>query len=94
MFSLNLAINSLKKLHLIWFSAPLNGFAFWFDVEFGTFARVSPNADARPDVIEDSVNFIQDTSQSKKRANPSNALLLSTAPEHPQTHWQQVIHPF
>ncbi|GFS39677.1 protein arginine methyltransferase 6 [Actinidia rufa] len=31
-----------------------------------------------------------DGSQRKKRANPSQALVLSTAPEDPPTHWQQL----
>ena len=32
-----------------------------------------------------------DGSQTKKRANPNEALVLSTAPEDPPTHWQQVL---
>lgn len=31
-----------------------------------------------------------DANQPKKRPNPSEALILSTAPEDPPTHWQQV----
>lgn len=33
---------------------------------------------------------VGDTTQRKKRANPNDALVLSTAPEDPPTHWQQV----
>lgn len=35
-------------------------------------------------------NQVNDGSQRKKRANPNEALVLSTAPEDPPTHWQQV----
>ncbi|GER28726.1 protein arginine n-methyltransferase, partial [Striga asiatica] len=56
--------------------APFHGFAFWFDVEFGG-----------PTVGVD--NHVTDGSQRKKRPNPNDALVLSTAPENPPTHWQQ-----
>ncbi|CAK7337610.1 unnamed protein product [Dovyalis caffra] len=32
-----------------------------------------------------------DGSQRKKRTNPNEALVLSTAPEDPPTHWQQTL---
>ncbi|CAA0811558.1 Probable protein arginine N-methyltransferase 6 [Striga hermonthica] len=58
--------------------APFHGFAFWFDVEFGG-----------PTVGVD--NHVTDGSQRKKRPNPNDALVLSTAPENPPTHWQQTL---
>lgn len=40
--------------------------------------------------IEPPNNHDIDGTQRKKRANPNEALVLSTAPEDPPTHWQQV----
>ncbi|XP_062160236.1 probable protein arginine N-methyltransferase 6 [Alnus glutinosa] len=68
--------------------APLHGFAFWFDVEF-TGPCVSPTINHTPSSLVDN-NHI-DGSQRKKRANPNEALVLSTAPEDPPTHWQQTL---
>ncbi|KDP40475.1 hypothetical protein JCGZ_24474 [Jatropha curcas] len=62
--------------------APLHGFAFWFDVEFSGPAMSPINALTNPPI---------DGSQSKKRTNPNDALVLSTAPEDPPTHWQQTV---
>ncbi|KAG7032672.1 putative protein arginine N-methyltransferase 6 [Cucurbita argyrosperma subsp. argyrosperma] len=66
---------------------PLHGFAFWFDVEFcgpatAMHGLVPSNSDD---------NQVNDGSQRKKRANPNEALVLSTAPEDPPTHWQQTL---
>ncbi|KAG6579086.1 putative protein arginine N-methyltransferase 6.2, partial [Cucurbita argyrosperma subsp. sororia] len=36
-------------------------------------------------------NQVKDGSPRKKRANPNEALVLSTAPEDPPTHWQQTV---
>uniref|UniRef100_A0A2N9FC55 Protein arginine N-methyltransferase domain-containing protein n=1 Tax=Fagus sylvatica TaxID=28930 RepID=A0A2N9FC55_FAGSY len=68
--------------------APLHGFAFWFDVEFNGPA-VSPMNNHTPALLVD--NNPIDGSQTKKRANPNEALVLSTAPEDPPTHWQQTM---
>lgn len=48
---------------------------------------------ALPAYVEAPDNHVTDTSQRKKRANPNEALVLSTAPEDPPTHWQQVPPP-
>ncbi|KAG8382612.1 hypothetical protein BUALT_Bualt05G0095600 [Buddleja alternifolia] len=69
--------------------APFHGFAFWFDVEFGTPPLYSSDNNAPPAFAETPDNDV--TSQRKKRANPSEALVLSTAPEDPPTHWQQTV---
>ncbi|XP_050234500.1 probable protein arginine N-methyltransferase 6 isoform X2 [Mercurialis annua] len=63
--------------------APLHGFAFWFDVEFCGPATSSINAIATSPPV--------DGIQSKKRTNPNDSLVLSTAPEDPPTHWQQTV---
>ncbi|XP_051148969.1 probable protein arginine N-methyltransferase 6 [Andrographis paniculata] len=71
--------------------APFHGFAFWFDVEFATPAT-SPSDDKDPlESAETPDDHVADTKQSKKRPNPSDALVLSTAPEEPPTHWQQTV---
>ncbi|KAL3718158.1 hypothetical protein ACJRO7_003313 [Eucalyptus globulus] len=71
--------------------APLHGFAFWFDVEFNGPATSPTSNQVSSSFIESSNNQSTDVSQRKKRANPSEALVLSTAPEDPPTHWQQTM---
>ncbi|KAI3744096.1 hypothetical protein L1987_57171 [Smallanthus sonchifolius] len=66
--------------------APFHGFAFWFDVEFSEPA----NNDA-PFSLEESTKTKPSCSHRRKRANPDEALVLSTAPEDPPTHWQQTM---
>lgn len=68
-------------------TAPLHGFAFWFDVEFSG-AAASPSNDHETPLLSE--NQPMDGTQRKKRSNPNEALVLSTAPEDPPTHWQQV----
>lgn len=64
----------------------MHGFAFWFDVEFyGPATAMHGLMPSNPDD-----NQVNDGSQRKKRTNPNEALVLSTAPEDPPTHWQQV----
>ncbi|KAB1212464.1 putative protein arginine N-methyltransferase 6 [Morella rubra] len=67
-------------------SSPLHGFAFWFDVEFSGLAVSPINHHTASSLVDDNP---LDSSQRKKRANPNEALVLSTAPEDPPTHWQQ-----
>ncbi|KAF4373445.1 hypothetical protein F8388_021083 [Cannabis sativa] len=67
--------------------APLHGFAFWFDVEFAGPAMSPTHSHAQPSLTETPV----DGNQRKKRVNPNEALVLSTAPEDPPTHWQQTL---
>ncbi|WJX17070.1 putative protein arginine N-methyltransferase 6 [Trifolium repens] len=62
--------------------APLHGFAFWFDVEFNV-PTISPTSVTESHQVNGSLR--------KKRTNPSEALVLSTAPEDPPTHWQQTL---
>ena len=73
----------------MFFLAPLHGFAFWFDVEF-----TGPVLAPMPISYQLSTSFVDnhqmDGSQRKKRTNPNEAPVLSTAPEDPPTHWQQV----
>lgn len=70
------------------FAAPFHGFAFWFDVEFNGPEIFASPGDA---LLGTSSNgHVPDTTQRKKRPNPNEALVLSTAPEDPPTHWQQV----
>ncbi|KAL9685248.1 hypothetical protein QQ045_022696 [Rhodiola kirilowii] len=69
--------------------APLHGFAFWFDVEFNVpgISATNNNSQASDASNNDSVNG----GIRKKRANPKDNVVLSTAPEDPQTHWQQTV---
>ncbi|CAA2963424.1 probable arginine N-methyltransferase 6 [Olea europaea subsp. europaea] len=72
--------------------APFHGFAFWFDVEFDIPAIFPSNNNTRTAAfIEPPNNHDIDGTQRKKRANPNEALVLSTAPEDPPTHWQQTL---
>ncbi|GFP94001.1 probable protein arginine n-methyltransferase 6 [Phtheirospermum japonicum] len=76
--------------------APFHGFAFWFDVEFGVSAKHTYSNNAQPTVCVEAPdnnnnNHVMETSQRKKRPNPNDALVLSTAPEDPPTHWQQTL---
>ncbi|TKY50681.1 arginine N-methyltransferase 6 [Spatholobus suberectus] len=67
--------------------APLHGFAFWFDVEF-----TGPVLSPMPVSFQLPTSSFDDhpvDSQRKDWRNPT--LLLSTAPEHPPTHWQQTL---
>lgn len=68
--------------------APLHGFAFWFDVEF-TGPAISPTNNQTTSLFTDTHPV--DGTQRKKRTNPNEALVLSTAPEDPPTHWQQTL---
>ncbi|CAK9162772.1 unnamed protein product [Ilex paraguariensis] len=70
--------------------APFHGFAFWFDVEFNGPPLCPTNNGALLSLFESSNDHPSNGSQRKKRANPNEALVLSTAPEDPPTHWQQV----
>ncbi|KAI8527792.1 hypothetical protein RHMOL_Rhmol12G0102000 [Rhododendron molle] len=70
--------------------APFHGFAFWFDVEF-TSPEIFSNNNQPSSVIESPNEHPTNGSQRKKRANPNEALVLSTAPEDPPTHWQQTL---
>ncbi|XP_024988587.1 probable protein arginine N-methyltransferase 6 isoform X2 [Cynara cardunculus var. scolymus] len=66
--------------------APFHGFAFWFDVEFS-----GPANNDAPSAVEESPETTASVSHRRKRANPDEALVLSTAPEDPPTHWQQTM---
>ncbi|KAJ7954624.1 protein arginine methyltransferase 6 [Quillaja saponaria] len=68
--------------------APLHGFAFWFDVEFNG-PIVSPTNSHSSSWLVD--NLPLDGTQRRKRTNPNEAIILSTAPEDPPTHWQQTL---
>ncbi|CAN1254902.1 Probable protein arginine N-methyltransferase 6 [Linum perenne] len=72
--------------------APFHGFAFWFDVEFNGPADSAVNSNAQL-VPPESPNppSLDDIVKKKKRTNPNDVLVLSTAPEDPPTHWQQTL---
>jgi protein arginine N-methyltransferase 6 len=72
--------------------APMHGFAFWFDVEFSGPAS-SPAKNTSETSIASGSSSISPSGEvnQKKRTNPSDALVLSTSPESPPTHWQQTI---
>lgn len=57
-------------------------------MDFGVPA--TPNAPPSAS-IEAPECVITDTSKRKKRDSPCDTLMLSTAPENPPTHWQQVF---
>lgn len=74
--------------------APMHGFAFWFDVEFSGPAA-SPAKNTNATSVASGSSSMSPSGEGregnqKKRTNPSDALVLSTAPEAPPTHWQQV----
>ncbi|XP_052205072.1 probable protein arginine N-methyltransferase 6 [Diospyros lotus] len=71
--------------------APFHGFAFWFDVEFSSSAIFPTDNNAQSSAMESLNDHPSDCSQRKKRANPNETLVLSTAPEDPPTHWQQTL---
>ncbi|CAH9071063.1 unnamed protein product [Cuscuta europaea] len=72
--------------------APFHGFGFWFDVEFSGPAIFPSNNDTPSSLVEDSIsNGNVAEKHRKKRANPNDSLVLSTAPEDPPTHWQQTL---
>ena len=69
----------------------MHGFGFWFDVEFSK----PPSSPAKTTSATSVASGSSSMSPSregyqKKRSNPSDALVLSTSPEAPPTHWQQV----
>ncbi|XP_013638438.1 PREDICTED: probable protein arginine N-methyltransferase 6 [Brassica oleracea var. oleracea] len=68
--------------------APMHGFAFWFDVEFSEPAK-NTNATSVANRSSSISPFTE--GNQKKRSNPNDALVLSTSPEAPPTHWQQTI---
>ncbi|XP_071723246.1 probable protein arginine N-methyltransferase 6 [Rutidosis leptorrhynchoides] len=70
--------------------APLHGFSFWFDVEFTGSASSSSNSPS-PSPSGSLNDDVVEVTQRKKRPNPSDGLVLSTAPEDPPTHWQQTV---
>ncbi|VVA98313.1 unnamed protein product [Arabis nemorensis] len=72
--------------------APMHGFAFWFDVEFSGPAS-SPDKKTSATSVASGTSSISPSGEGnlKKRTNPSDALVLSTSPEAPPTHWQQTI---
>ncbi|KAI7754844.1 hypothetical protein M8C21_020847 [Ambrosia artemisiifolia] len=67
--------------------APFNGFAFWFDVEFSGPATTT----GAPSSADEATKTNPSGGHRRKRANPDEALVLSTAPEDPPTHWQQTM---
>ncbi|XP_073130283.1 probable protein arginine N-methyltransferase 6 [Henckelia pumila] len=71
--------------------APFHGFAFWFDVEFGAPAMFSYDMIEQSTSVETPDGRVTDSSQGKKRSNPNDTLVLSTAPEEAPTHWQQTL---
>ncbi|RDX67073.1 putative protein arginine N-methyltransferase 6, partial [Mucuna pruriens] len=66
--------------------APLHGFAFWFDVDFNQPVSPKPVSFHLPGSSVDKDPVV---STIKNRRDP--ALLLSTAPERPSTHWKQTL---
>ncbi|WCJ38981.1 protein arginine methyltransferase 6 [Euphorbia peplus] len=70
-----LASVSTKFKYQSMMRAPLHGFAFWFDVEF-----------CGPEMATVPSDPLVDGNHNKKRMNPNDALVLSTAPKDPPTH--------
>ncbi|XP_060186005.1 probable protein arginine N-methyltransferase 6 [Lycium barbarum] len=72
--------------------SPFHGFAFWFDVELTGLAVLLLNNGMPPSFVEPSNSYSQEGNiHRKKRPNPNEALVLSTALEDPPTHWQQTL---
>ncbi|XP_030446893.1 probable protein arginine N-methyltransferase 6 isoform X2 [Syzygium oleosum] len=62
-----------------------------YTVTLGELESVTTRYKFKSMMRESSNNQSTDVSQRKKRGNPSEALVLSTAPEDPPTHWQQTM---
>ncbi|XP_075089562.1 putative protein arginine N-methyltransferase 6 [Nicotiana tabacum] len=71
--------------------APFHGFAFWFDVEFTSPEVFPSNNGLPPSFVESSNGCMTEGNHRKKRPNPNEALVLSTAPEDPPTHSMQTL---
>ncbi|MCD9640442.1 putative protein arginine N-methyltransferase 6 [Datura stramonium] len=71
--------------------APFHGCAFWFNVEFGGPTICPSNNGMSPACFQTSNSYMTDGNQWKNHTNPKEALVLSTAPEDPPTHWQQTL---
>nr|XP_017226310.1 PREDICTED: probable protein arginine N-methyltransferase 6 isoform X1 [Daucus carota subsp. sativus] len=69
--------------------ATFHGFAFWFDVEFR--GPVTSPADSNAPPLQSSSNHPTTSGQKRKRDDPIEAIVLSTAPDKPPTHWEQMV---
>ncbi|XP_068640266.1 probable protein arginine N-methyltransferase 6 isoform X2 [Aristolochia californica] len=74
-------------------TAPLHGFAFWFDVEFRGPTIFTANYSLQPSLGNEpfSSDSSNDPNVGNKRSRSNEALVLSTAPEDAPTHWQQTL---
>ncbi|XP_045808295.1 probable protein arginine N-methyltransferase 6 [Trifolium pratense] len=71
-------------------SASLSGFALWFDVEFnGNLLSPFPIRCRFPFSSADGVPAFGN--QRQQTTNLNEALVMSTGPEDPQTHWKQTL---
>ncbi|WJX21626.1 type I protein arginine methyltransferase [Trifolium repens] len=71
-------------------SAPLSGFAIWFDVEFaGNLLSPFPIRCRFPLSSADGVPAFGN--QRQRTTNLNEALVMSTGPEDPPTHWKQTL---
>lgn len=80
-------------LTLVLLAAPFHGFAFWFDVEFSGPAILPTSNNQSESLPGDTVSSDISSPGSihrRKRQKTNGPLVLSTAPENPPTHWQQV----
>lgn len=73
--------------------APLHGFALWFDVTFSGYATSTSDTQSESSMDSSLSGDFQGNGilHRRKRAKPSNQIVLSTAPEETPTHWQQTI---
>ncbi|XP_074360775.1 putative protein arginine N-methyltransferase 6 isoform X2 [Apium graveolens] len=69
--------------------APFHGFAFWFDVEFSV--PVTSPADSNTPPTQSTSNHPTISGQKRKRDDMNEAIVLSTAPDKPRTHWEQML---
>eukprot|EP00249_Psilotum_nudum_P010012 c22281_g1_i1 orf=471-1718(+) len=74
-------------------TAPLHGFALWFDVTFGSSPLATSETQSESS-IESSLSgdfSRSELPQRRKRCKQVNQIILSTAPEEAPTHWQQTV---
>ncbi|KAJ4778312.1 Protein arginine methyltransferase 6 [Rhynchospora pubera] len=79
------SITARYKLSAI-MSAPLHGFAFWFEVEFNGPITISSNNDTGFPFQHGTNN-----GSNHRKRRQKDTVVLSTAPEETPTHWQQTI---
>ncbi|KAJ3692948.1 hypothetical protein LUZ60_012043 [Juncus effusus] len=75
-------------------TAPLHGFAFWFEVEFNgpiSFSSDYNNNIDNKSMLNPSQSILVNGPINHRKRRQNDTIVLSTAPEEPPTHWQQTV---